>query len=95
MQPYTIVCNHRTFNSCWTSSKLAPISVILTYPLMPNVEGTSHEKPFQNTGILLEGHDIPLAKSKGTERNTNMMINDSLSCAIDERQMLKNTHAVI
>lgn len=89
---YTIVCIHNIFSSCCTSASVAPISVILTNPLTPNVDGKSHEKPFQKIGMLLEGHEMPLAKSNGIEMNTNMMMNDSLSCAIDDSAMLKNTH---
>ena len=92
---YTNVCIHSTLSSCCTSSSVAPISVILTYPLMPKVEGNTHEKPFQKIGMLLAGHEIPLANSSGTERNTNMIMNDSLSCAIDDKAMLKNTHAAM
>ena len=95
MAPYTNVCIHKALSSCCTSSRVAPISVILTYPFTPNVDGKSHEKPFQNIGMLLDGHEMPLANSNGIDRNTNMMMNDSLSCAIDEIDMLKNTHAVM
>ena len=59
------------------------------------MEGKSHENPFQKIGMLLAGHEIPLAKSNGMEMNTNMMMNDSLSCAIDEIEMLKNTQAAM
>ena len=95
MPIYANVCIHKTLSSCCTSSKVAPISVILTKPLIPNVEGNSHEKPFQKIGMLLAGHDIPLANSNGIEMNTNIMMNDSLSCAIDDNEMLKNTHAAM
>lgn len=95
MMKYTIVCIHSTLSSCCTSASVAPISVIRTNPLMPNVDGKSQEKPFQKIGILLEGQEMPLAKSKGIEMNTNMMMNDSLSCAIDDSAMLKNTHDVM
>ena len=74
---------------------MAPISVIRTKPLIPKVEGNSHEKPFQKIGMLLAGHEMPLANKSGMERNTNMMMNDSRSCAIDESEMLKNTQAAI
>ena len=95
MPRYANVWIHNALSSCCTSAKEAPISVILTKPLMPNVDGNSHEKPFQKIGMLLAGHEMPLANSNGMEMNTNMMMNDSLSCAIDEMEMLKNTQAAM
>ena len=86
------VCIHKAFNSYCTSARVAPIELIRTKPLMPNVEGNSHEKAFQNIGILLAGHEMPLAKSNGTDMNTNITINDSLSCAKADTVMLKNMH---
>ena len=48
-----------------------------TYPLMPKVDGNSHEKSFHRTGILLSGHDMPERKSRGTEVKTNSNIQAS------------------
>ena len=53
MQKYPMVCIHSALSSCCTSSRVAPISVIRTNPLMPKVEGNSHETPFQKIGNAL------------------------------------------
>ncbi len=65
-----MACIQSPINSNLTSLSNAPISEMLTYPLMPNVEGKMYEKYFHTAGIDDAGHEIPERKSRGIERNT-------------------------
>lgn len=87
------VCNQSARYSNRISGKVAPILLIRMKPLMPNVEGNSHEKYFQNGGTAAPGHEMPLMKSNGKDVKTNISMQVSRLRMAMEAVMAKKMHA--
>ena len=69
-----MACIHKAMRGFFTSSGVPPMELMQTNPLMPKVDGNSHENIFHPIGMEVFGHEIPDRKSKGREVNTNISI---------------------
>ena len=76
-----------------TSSKLAPILLIFTYPLIPKVEGNRKDTISQKRGIEAPGQEIPEIKSKGMDVKTKITILVSLLRTKIDNVIAKKIHA--
>ena len=93
MPKYTSVCIHSTMYSVLTSSRSAPMLLILMNPLMAKVLGNIHDTPCHTPGMALCGQLTPARNSSGTEVNTTTSITLSLYLMSGLSDMARKTHA--
>ena len=60
-----------------TSASEPPVPEMRTYPCKPNVLGMRQPMACKNLGMAVDGHEMPLMKRNGTERNMNSSIQSS------------------